>query len=120
MAADIAIKQLEQLGYAAVHYPNKVVGFLYIIPHGRFRGQQVEIALQVPNFPDIPPPGPNIKPFLLPINPKHGAHPFFGVHVRNIPDASFQYWSRPFLGWDQTEKTMEIYIAFLRTLFDFE
>lgn len=120
MAEDIAIKQLEAMGYQPISHPNGVVGFQFVIPHGKFRGQQVEIALQVPNFPDAPPPGPNIKPFLLPINPNNGAHPYFGVYARKIPDAGFQYWSRPFQGWDQTDKTMEVYIAFLRTLFDFE
>lgn len=120
MASEIITQQLIQLGYEPVQHPGHVVSFTFAIPHGRFRDQQVEIALQAPNFPDIPPPGPHIKPFLLPINPGKGEHPYYGVHNSTTPSAEFQYWSRPFPSWDTTEKNMRVYLAFLRTLFDFE
>ena len=120
MATETMINQLEELGYKIVRYPHEFVGFLFTIPHGRFRNQQVEIALQSPDFPDIPPPGPYIKPFLLPIKPAAGDHPYCGVHDRKLPTEEFQYWSRTFPEWDLTDRTMRTYLAFLRKLFDFE
>lgn len=119
MGIDEMEKQLVAMGYQPVRC-NDFVCFEFAIPHGKFRGHKIEIALQAPQFPDIPPPGPNIKPFLLPINSQAGSHPYYGIHDRKTPDAAFQYWSRPFTDWDKTEKTMKVYISFLRTLFDFE
>src|ERR1700742_980663 len=103
MGAETVITQLKGLNIEPIQYPNGFVGFKYTIPLGRFRNQEVEIALDAPNFPDIPPPGPHIKPFLLPINAAQGDHPFFGIHIRNTPTAEFQYWSRPVEEWDQTD-----------------
>lgn len=112
--------QLRELGYEPVDHGDQFVGFRFTIPHGRFRGREVDIALQAPQFPDIPPTGPYIKPFLLPIKPQQGPHPDHGVHDWKKPTPEFQYWSRPCNGWDNTEKTMKTYLSFLRTLFDFE
>ena len=120
MAADTVVKELRELKYDPILYPNGFVGFKYTIPHGRFRNQEVEIVLEVKQFPDIPPSGPYIKPYLLPITGNAGTHPFGGIHQRNIPSVEFQYWSRPFPEWDKTDKNMQVYLAFLRTLFDFE
>jgi hypothetical protein len=120
MSVEIAFKQLEELGYKPVKQPHNMVSFEFTVPHGRFRNQEVVIALQVPQFPDVPPSGPYIKPFLLPINTQSKVHPLGGIHQRNLPTNEFQYWSRPFPEWDKTDKTMRTYLAFLRTLFDFE
>ena len=120
MAADTVVKELRELKYDPILYPNGFVGFKYTIPHGRFRNQEVEIVLEVKQFPDIPPSGPYIKPYLLPITGNAGTHPFGGIHQRNKPSVEFQYWSRPFPEWDKTDKNMQVYLAFLRTLFDFE
>lgn len=120
MGSEEILKQLSEQGYKPVMYDNGFVGFEFEIPHGKFRNQKVQIALQAPQFPDIPPSGPYIKPYLLPIKPEHGPHPYHGVHDRKLPNAEFQYWSRPFHGWDESEKTIKVYLAFLRTLFDFE
>ena len=114
-------KQLNDLGFATTRLVDGFIAFRYNIPHGRFRDQIVEIALQAPpTFPDIPPSGPYIKPHLLPITGGGGVHPFGAIHQRNVPTREFQYWSRPCKDWDQTDKNMEVYLAFLRTLFDFE
>ncbi len=108
------------MGYEPITYSNGFVGFKFTIPHGRFRDKEVEIALDISQFPEIPPSGPYIKPHLLPITGATGEHPLGRVHDRKKPTQEFQYWSRPCNGWDQTEKNMKVYIAFLRTLFDFE
>ncbi|HMI02498.1 MAG TPA: hypothetical protein VK541_08460 [Pedobacter sp.] len=118
--------QLEKLGYQVITYssPNgKVldfIGFLFRIPLGRFKGQEIEVAINAPQFPVIPPSGPHIKPHILPITGGGGSHPFGGIHAREQPSGEFQYWSRPFSDWENTDKNMKTYLAFLRTLLDFE
>lgn len=114
-------RQLIEAGFETTRYSNGFVSFRYEIPVGRFSGQIVEIALDAPNFPLIPPSGPYIKPFILPINANGGQHPLCGIHDRSIPTAEFQYWSRPCIVWqDCKRKDIKTYIAFLRSLFDFE
>ncbi len=121
MNIDEMERQLNSLGVTTTRLGNGFLAFQFKIPHGRFRNKTVEIALQVPpTFPDIPPSGPYIKPHLLPNTGGGGTHPFGGIHERSEPTTEFQYWSRPCNGWDQTDKDMKVYLAFLRTLFDFE
>jgi hypothetical protein len=120
MGTDEMEKQLKAMGYTPVKYTTgDFISFLYKVPHGQFKGQEIEVALQAPQFPDIPPSGPYIKPLLLPFKGDGNQHPYDGVHDRKIPTPEFQYWSRPFPGWDETEKTMEVYLSFLRRLLDF-
>ena len=113
------IAQLNKMGYETVLYKEGFVGFTFTVPDGRFKDQQIEVALQAPNFPDIPPSGPHFKPFLLPVNAPVSTHPYGGIHPRNVPTAEFQYWSRPFHGWDSTNRDMGVYLAFIRQLLDF-
>ncbi|MFI5451359.1 hypothetical protein ACHMWN_04305 [Pedobacter sp. UC225_61] len=121
MIGSLQIKEeLEKLGYETIAYTADFIGFKFIIPLGRFKGQEIEVAINAPQFPSIPPSGPHIKPQLLPITGGGGTHPFGGVHARELPNSDFQYWSRPFADWENTDKDMKTYIAFLRTLLDFE
>ena len=113
-------EQLKEIGYESKIVDNQFVVFSFNIPVGRFRGQIVEIALEAPQFPLNPPSGPYIKPHLMPINGNCGLHPAAGIHERNRPTPEFQYWSRPFLNWNESKKTAKEYLSFLRTLFDFE
>ncbi|NVM64181.1 hypothetical protein FHW88_002509 [Mucilaginibacter sp. SG538B] len=119
------VQQLIELGYEpqiypeSPNYPGGFVSFKFKVPHGRFIGQEVEVALNAPQFPMIPPSGPYIKPHLLPIKPFGPQPPFDGIHARMVPTNDFQYWSRPFHGWNESGKTVKDYICFLRTLFDF-
>jgi hypothetical protein len=113
-------RQLAGKGYKTWSYKNNFIAFKMIVPHGRFRGLEVEIALQAPQFPQVPPSGPHIKPHLLPFNPSGQTHPFDGIHDRKVPTSEFQYWSRPFKGWNKSKMNVDEYLAFLRTLFDFE
>lgn len=118
-------QQLADLGFESVIYPSNAnypggfVAFKFIIPIGRFKAQEVEVALNAPHFPSIPPSGPYLKPHLLPMGVA-GQHPFGGIHDRKVPNEQFQYWSRPFGDWSGSDKNIKTYIAFLRTLFDFE
>ena len=120
MGTQELIDQLETRGYQVTKYDGEYVSFPMIVPHGRFRGIEIEVALQAPQFPLVPPSGPNIKPHLLPINPSGQKHPFDGIHDRKQPTPQFQYWSRPFAGWNKSRMNVDEYLSFLRTLFDFE
>jgi len=125
MGADDIKQQLEAQGYQVQIYPGNgayaggFVSFKFCIPHGQFMGQEVEIALNAPQFPLVPPSGPYISPHLLPVRPFGQQHPLDGIHARNVPTPDFQYWSRPYNGWNESEKTIKDYLCFLRTLFDF-
>jgi len=118
-------EQLEAMGYAVKTYPDSpgypggFVAFTYVVPHGRFMGKEVEIALNAPQFPLVPPSGPYISPHLLPVKPYGQQHPLDGIHARNVPTPEFQYWSRPYQAWNESGKTVRDYLCFIRTLFDF-
>ena len=113
-------RQLVELGYSPSIHNNQFVVFDFIVPHGRFKDELIQIALEAPQFPLNPPSGPYIKPHLMPITGGGGAHPTGGIHRRNKPSEEFQYWSRPFRNWNTSEKTASAYLAFIRTLFDFK
>ncbi len=111
-------RQLEELGYTVKDITSGVVSFIFIVPLGRFKGQELEIALQAAQFPNVPPPGILLNKNLLP-NQAGGVHPTGGIHIRSIAGRSWQYWSRPFNDWATTDRTAKTYLAFIRTLFDF-
>ncbi len=113
-------RQLTELGLQPEILNNVYVAFKFKVPHGRFRGQEIEIALEAPQFPLNPPSGPYIKPHLMPFTGGGGVHPTGGIHQRNLPTEEWQYWSRPFSNWNNSEKNAKEYLAFIRTLFDFE
>jgi hypothetical protein len=122
---EIIFQELTALGHTPKVYPDEpnypggFIAFTFKVPIGKFRGKEIEVALNAPQFPAIPPSGPYISPLLLPF--KSGSvPPYDGIHQRQVPTGDFQYWSRPFNGWADVEKNMKTYIAFLRTLFDFE
>ena len=113
-------EQLEAMGYVVTMRGDNFLSFNYTIPLGRFRDKEIELGLEASQFPLIPPSGLIIKPYLLPISGGGGSHPNGGIHLRGIPSSEWQYWSRPFPNWDNCEKTTKTYMAFVRTLFDFE
>lgn len=112
-------RQLSELGYMPSIIDNRFVVFNFRVPLGKFKDRKIEIALEAPQFPLNPPSGPYIKPHLMPISGGGGVHPNGGIHQRNLPSQEFQYWSRPFPNWNNSEKNAKEYLAFIRTLFDF-
>ncbi|MEO3405883.1 E2/UBC family protein [Mucilaginibacter sp. CAU 1740] len=122
---ELIIEQLTELGYEAISYPDHpqypggFVALKFKVPVGRFRGQEIEVAVNAPQFPAIPPSGPYIKPHLLPIQGGNTL-PFDGIHARLVPTPDFQYWSRPYQDWVGTDQHIRTYISFLKALLDFE
>ncbi|WP_276348838.1 hypothetical protein [Daejeonella sp. JGW-45] len=110
------ISQLQALGYTARELAHDFVAFDYEITVGRFIGQKVELAFQlnVP-FPMNAPGGPHFKPLLLPKTGGGGQHPFGAIHDSAI-GPEWEYWSRPFARWNETDKTVKTYMSHIRHL----
>lgn len=113
-------RQLEEMGLVVSLAGDNFLFFNYRIPVGKFRDKDIELGFEAPQFPLNPPSGLIIKPHLLPVSGGGGAHPNGGIHSRPFPSAEWQYWSRPFPGWGNCEKNAKTYMAFVRSLFDFE
>lgn len=110
---------LAALGYITTEVGDGNVTFEYVVEIGRFKGQVVTLGFKVPpDFPVTPPSGPHVKPHIHAMQ-GDGDHPTGGVHPSSghsgLPD-DFQYWSRPFPGWNETRKTVADYLAFVRHL----
>jgi hypothetical protein len=117
--------QLRGEGFSPELRHDVFVVFDYEVPLGRHAGEHVELALQVPtDWPVTPPTGPFVSPRLLPINPSSGrGRPWDAVHEaapRGLadPEGRWEYWSRPYLDWENTDQTAKAYLRHLLTLFD--
>lgn len=110
--------QLHKLGFQTERPMQGMVAFPFIIRHGRFRGKEVWIALDAQQFPNIPPHGPYFKPQL--IKESGRPHPMGGIHYQNKPSPQWEHWSRPIKDWNNTEKTMKVYLAHIQSILDFE
>jgi hypothetical protein len=118
MARQDFIDQLKALGYSPEDLGNNRVCFPYTIPVGKFIGQQIKLGFVVgEDFPANPPGGLHVSPHLLPINGS-GTHPSGGIHDNQEFGAGWQYWSRPFPAWANTDRTVRTYMAHIRHLFE--
>lgn len=111
------VSQLKQLKYDVTEMGGNKVSFPYEIPAGKFRGKQVYLGFDVPSdFPNTPPGGPHIKPRILPLNTNAKTHPEKVLESQKFgPD--WEYWSRPILGWAESDHTVRFYMKHIRTLF---
>lgn len=118
MAKADFVNQLQALGYVVQEPAPDFLFIEYQIPVGRFIGQKVGMAFQVnDSFPMNPPPGPHIKPHLLPITGGGGTHPYGAIHGSPL-GPEWQYWSRPFFKhWNTTDKSVKSYLAHIKNLF---
>lgn len=111
------INQLRDLGYTVEELGENKIAFPYEIPAGRFQGQKIKLGFNAPtDFPVSSPSGPHLTPHLLPMNSGAPAHP------ARVADSNFgsewQYWSRPFQKWAETNKTVKDYMRYIRHLFE--
>ena len=117
MSREDFIKQLKSLGYAVEERENNRIAVPYTIPLRKFVGQEIRLGFEVPgDFPMNPPSGPHLTPRLLPLNDQSKEHPAGGVHASDF-GADWQYWSRPFPNWNNTDRTVKTYLAHIRKLF---
>lgn len=101
-----------------------VARFPYTIPVGSRRGEKITLGFVVAkDYPLTCPSGPFMTPFVLPLNTA-SEPPYGGVHAADSiqPNAGFgpdwQYWSRPFQGWADTDRTARAYMRHIKRLFD--
>jgi hypothetical protein len=121
------VDQLTAIGYKVEERGENRLAFRYTIAVGRLAGQEIWLGLAVnDDFPANPPGGLHISPRLLPIHPANDLpHPQGGVHESpfDVPTGGgpktqiWQYWSRPFPGWSNTERTVKAYLAHIHNLF---
>jgi len=111
--ATLFAQQLRALGFDLQTISDSRLAFAYTIPAGRFIGQTVTLAFDVPiDFERTPPSGPHISPRILPLNPNAPAHP---ERVAESPVGSqYEYLSRPYTNWGKDGCTVAAYMAFIR------
>lgn len=118
MSGQDFINQLKALHFEVQDLERDLVMFPYEVPVGRFKGQQIMLGLEVhDDFPANCPSGPHIKPRLLPIN-TGGSHPDGAIHESEKFGSDWEYWSRPYPGWNASDRTVKSYMAHIRRLFD--
>src|SRR6478609_4222496 len=117
--------QLQAEGFIPELRHEDFVCFDYEIVLGKHAGERIKLAFQVPgDWPATPPTGPYVSPRMLPIHPESGeGRPWDAVHEaapRGLadPNGEWEYWSRPYLDWENTDKTVKDYLRHLLTLFD--
>jgi len=109
-------RQLEELGYAVKDHGESRVSVSYGVPCGGWRGKDLQLGFEVPSdFPRTPPHGPHFSPALLPVNPGVDTHP---ERVHDSPLGSdWIQWSRPIQNWDQSDRSVRTYLAWIKSLF---
>ena len=103
------------MGHAPTELGSNRVAYDYTIPAGRLKGTAITIGIEVPgDFPVTPPGGPHLKPRILPLNPSAPGHP------ERVAESAFgsewEYWSRPYPGWSESDHTVRSYLAHVRNL----
>jgi len=113
------IEQLRAIGYQVEDLGEDKLAFEYVIPVGKFASTSIKLGFKVgEDFPMASPSGPHLSPRLLPLHPSNDQpHPVGGVHESPF-GAEWEYWSRPFQGWNQTDRTVRAYMSHIRHLLD--
>jgi hypothetical protein len=115
---------LRVLGYQPTTYEQMpgYVTFPFWIPCGRFIGQNIKLGLVVPqDFALTTPSGPHSTPILA-TDDGSGQAPRGGLHLNHDPNfktltgEDWQYWSRPYPGWNSPEHPVAAYMAFIKKL----
>jgi hypothetical protein len=87
-----------------------------MIPVGKIAGREIRLGLEVNgDAPLNPPPVQHASPPATPPSDA-GAHPHGGIHGSPL-GPEWQYWSRPFEGWKEGERSAPLHGA-RRALFD--
>ncbi|MHB8671463.1 MAG: hypothetical protein ACYDAD_13070 [Acidimicrobiales bacterium] len=83
--------------------------FCYEVPVGGRLGDKIRLGLaRAGDWPLSCPPGPHVSPRL--------GHPGGNVHASTL-GSDWEYWSRPFPGWADTDRTFRTYMGHVRALF---
>lgn len=83
---------------------------------GPLAGAMVRLGLNNAHwFPLLAPTGLLVSPHLLPINRFGSKHPHDKIHPAETgdlwdPEGVWQYWSRPFVGWEGSDRNARAYM----------
>lgn len=108
MAVEDLVAQLRELGCADARVQGQFALFSFQVPIGARAGEVFLIGLPASDFPLNPPGGPHVQPGF--------DHPGGNNHGSELGDG-WRYWSRPFPGWPQTDRSASAYLSHLRRLF---
>lgn len=117
---------LKAMGFDPLPLPGKQdhVVIDYKVECGKFAGQQVKLGFIVPpEFPLSPPSGPHVSPHVREIK-TDGTHPTGAIHqtqaaaFQEALGTPWQYWSRPFVEWGQSRKTVPTYMSHIWRLWN--
>jgi hypothetical protein len=104
------VNQLKALGFEPQELDTDKVYFEYEVPVGKNMGKKILMGFeQTASFPMSAPPGPHIKP----ISDGWIQHPS-NIHDNIAFGVGWKYWSRPFNEWNQSDKTVKIYLAHIK------
>ena len=110
------IRQLTGLGFEVGDHDGDRVSFDWVVPCGRYRGQDLRLGFEVPgDFPRTPPHGPHFTPALFPVDTTTDKHPD-RVHASAF-GADWRQWSRPYESWEITDRSVATYLAYVKALF---
>jgi hypothetical protein len=119
MARQDFIDQLKALNYTVEDRNEGRLVFPYMVPVGRFIGQEIRLGFEVADdFPLNPPGGLHLAPRLMPLTGSTPNPPAPGINESPSFGPEWQYWSRPFPDWDKTDRTVRAYLAHIRHIFD--
>lgn len=123
--AETFMQGLRDLGYTPeiASGTSDHIFFEYSVPEGIHLGKKVRLGFVVPSdFPMTTPSGPYVSPHIHSHHPENGLHPKCGVNnesgkrFEELVGGKWQYWSRPFPGWDKCKKTVMNYMGHILNL----
>jgi E2/UBC family protein E len=125
MPATDFIQELRALGYEVDESPvpqlqgNVVVRFPFQIPLGSRAGEEITLGFIVPpDYPMTCPSGPYMSPLVLPLNTSTSEPPYGGVSdASGTFGQEWEYWSRPYNDWAQSERNARAYMRHIKHLF---
>ncbi|MBU6389175.1 hypothetical protein KGQ71_01530 [Patescibacteria group bacterium] len=121
MAASDFIEGLKALGYEVEELGGNCIAFDYEVPTGKFMGKTFRLGFVVnEDFPANSPSGPHVSPSVHPII-SGGTHPTGGIHAPQNTQyfvGDWQYWSRPYSDWANSDHTVRSYMSHIHHLFD--
>jgi hypothetical protein len=125
MPAEEFIQELRGLGYEVDNSPvpqlqeNVVARLPFRIPLGSKSGEEITLGFIVPpDYPMTCPSGPYMSPHVLPLNTSTSEPPYGGVSdASGSFGGEWQYWSRPYNGWAQSERNARAYMRHVKHLF---
>jgi hypothetical protein len=103
----------------------RIVRLPYDVQSGSHAGEEITLGFVVPADYNLTcPSGPFMHPLVVPLNTSSSEPPLGAIHAADSvqPAAGFgadwEYWSRPYPGWAQSDRNARAYMRHIAHLFD--